>query len=165
MFTLLQYSGGFGVIELVVDTHTQQKEMILKRCNVDRPEVFEIVKKEVNILQKFKGSYIVSLIDNDVAMRNSSREAYILLEYCPGGHLLHRLNERHGQPLPAESIYRIFGQILLGMKSLHEHRPPIIHRDIKLENILFGNVSYLSSPALWSTWPSCLNVHYLHVPV
>jgi AP2-associated kinase len=130
--------GGFGVIELVVDTFTQQKEMILKRCNVDRPEVFEIVKKEINILQKFKSPYIVSLIDNDVAMRNSSREAYILLEYCPGGHLLSRLNERHGQLLPAESIYRIFGQVLLGMKSLHESRPPIIHRDIKLENILFG---------------------------
>lgn len=135
----LVVTGGFGVIELVADIHTH-KEMILKRCNVDRPEVFNVVRKEISILQKFSGPYVVSLIDNDVANRNHAREAYLLLDYCPGGHLLDRLNQRGGQVLPAESIYRIFGQILLGVKSLHDSRPPIIHRDLKLENTLFGTV-------------------------
>jgi AP2-associated kinase len=116
--------------------------MVLKRCNIDRDEVFDTIKKEISILQKYKGQYIVNLIENDIAIRNkTSREALILLDYYPGGHLLQRLNERNGNPLPAESIYRIFGQILLGLKPFHQSNPPIIHRDIKLENILFGVVS------------------------
>lgn len=52
--------------------------------------------------------------------------------------MLDRLRNRNGSLLPASSIYRIFGQLLLAMKSLHEHDPIVVHRDLKLENILFG---------------------------
>lgn len=130
------------MIELVAEAHTH-REMVLKRCNVDREEVFNIVKKEISILQRFKGPYIVNLIESDVIYKNrTTREALILLDYCPGGHLLQRLNERQGAFLNSESIYRIFGQILLAVKPFHEHNPIIVHRDLKLENILFGVVIY-----------------------
>eukprot|EP01039_Chlorochromonas_danica_P000800 gene800-868_t len=129
--------GGFGVIDLVIEPHSQ-RELALKRCNIDRPSSFEIVKKEVNLLRKFTGPYVVKLIDNDIGERDGRREALLLMEYYPGGHLLDRLNSRHGSFLPAEAIYRIFGQILLGIQAFHENHPPIIHRDIKLENVLFG---------------------------
>ena len=59
----------------------------------------------------------------------------------PSGNLFDRLNDRNGTLLPAESIYRTFGQILIAMKGLHGNHPPITHRDLKLENILFGTVS------------------------
>jgi serine/threonine protein kinase len=116
--------------------------MVLKRCNIDREEVFEIVKKEINILRQFTGPYVTKLIESDIQHvgRTAAREALLLMEYYPGGHLLNRLNARHGQQLPAESIYRIFGQILMGVRGFHEANPPIINRDFKLENILFGTV-------------------------
>jgi hypothetical protein len=132
--------GGFGLIELVQEVHTQ-RELVLKRCNIERENMFDTVRKEVNILQRFGGPYMVKLLDNDVGNRGRSREALLLLEYYPGGHLLDRLNRRQGNPLPTESIYRIFGQILQGLRPFHECNPPIIHRDIKLENVLFGPVS------------------------
>lgn len=132
--------GGFGVIELVEESHSQRL-MALKRCNVDRKEVFAIVNKEISILQRFNSPYIVTLIASDVVVKNrNSQEALLLLDYCPGGHLLDRLNSRNGAHLPSESIYRIFGQLLLALRLFHENRPPIIHRDLKLENILFGQV-------------------------
>lgn len=140
---ILAAIGGFGLIVLVSDVHTQT-QMVLKRCNIDREEVYNIVKKEISILQRFTGPYVTKLIENDVNFVNNrpdAREALLLLEYYPGGHLLQRLNQRQGSPLPAESIYRIFGQILMGVKSFHENNPPIINRDLKLENILFGTVS------------------------
>lgn len=125
------------MIDLVVDPLTQ-KEMVLKRSNIDRENMFDTVKKEVKLLQKFAGPYLVKLLANDVGNKGGSREALLLLEYYPGGHLLDRLNSRGGAFLPVESIFKIFGQILLGLKPLHESHPPIIHRDIKLENVLFG---------------------------
>lgn len=125
----------------MIDVHTK-KELVLKRCNVDRIESMEIVKKEINILQRFAGPYMVELLASDIIQKNkNSREALLLMEYYPGGHLLDRLNMRNGVLLPQESIYRMFGQVLLCVKSMHLNKPPIVHRDLKLENILFGSVS------------------------
>jgi AP2-associated kinase len=138
------YIGGFGLIELVVDTHSQ-RELVLKRCNIDRPEVREIVQKEINILQRFKGPYVVNLLGHDVNQKRTGTEALLLMEYYPGGHLLDRLNQRHGSLLPIQSVYTIFGQLLQSVNALHTSRPPIIHRDLKLENILIGPVCYYFS--------------------
>eukprot|EP01038_Epipyxis_sp_PR26KG_P007941 gene7941-10775_t len=130
--------GGFGFVDLVQDLHSK-KEFVLKRCGIDRQEALNIVRKEINILQRYSGPYIVQLIESDIVQKNShSKEALLLLDYCPGGHLLDRLNKRNGSYLPPETIYRIFGQILVGLKPFHESNPCVVHRDLKLENILFG---------------------------
>lgn len=124
----------------MTEIHTK-KDFVLKRCNVDREEALTTVKKEINILQRFAGPYVVELIDSDIIIKNrSSREALLLLDFCPGGHLLERLNKRNGSFLPKESIFRMFGQLLLALKPMHESNPPVVHRDLKLENILFGVV-------------------------
>jgi len=130
--------GGFGVVDLVTESHTK-KDYVLKRCNIDQSASYEVVKKEINMLQRFSGPYIVKLIDSDTFQKNkNSTEALLLLDYCPGGHLLDRLKNRNGRSLPSESIFRIFGQILAGLRPFHCINPPIINRDLKLENILFG---------------------------
>lgn len=134
-------AGGFGFVDLVSDVFTRQ-DFVLKRCNVDREEALATVKKEINILQRFSGPYMVQLIDSDIVMKNrTSKEALLLLDFCPGGHLLERLNKRNGSTLPTESIFRMFGQVLMALKPMHESNPPVVHRDLKLENILFGTVS------------------------
>ena len=129
-------------MELVVDIHSKQ-EMVLKRCNIDREESFAIASKEINMLQQFKGPYVVELIDSCIFQKTkTSREALLLLDYYPGDHLLNRLRQRNDVPLPEESALRMFGQLCLALKDMHAHRPPIVHRDIKLENVLFGVVSF-----------------------
>ena len=95
-----------------------------------------MVNKEVSILQKYRGPNIVSILGFEV--NRAKREALILLEYCPGGHLLHRLNARK-ELLPVRDVCRIFGQLLAAVQPFHcNSSPPLIHRDLKLENILFG---------------------------
>ena len=114
--------------------------MVLKRCNIDREESFEIARKEINMLQKFKGPYVAELLDSCIFQKTkTSREALLLLDYYPGDNLLIRLRNRNEVPLPEESIFRMFGQLCLALKDMHASR--IVHRDIKLENVLFGVVS------------------------
>jgi serine/threonine protein kinase len=131
--------GGFGYVDLAKDIRNN-RDVVLKRCSIARQESFAVVNKEIRILQQFKGPYIVELIAEDIININGKQEAVLLLELCPGGHLLQRLIDRSNSKsyYNQNEIYKIFGQICSAVKSLHENTPPITHRDLKLENILFG---------------------------
>lgn len=129
--------GGFGLIFLVTDSHTG-REMVLKRCSINRQESYDIVKKEVSMLKRFAGPQVVQLIASEVNIRSGS-DALLLLELCPNGHLLERLQARNGELLAEAVVNRIFGQILIGLKPMHESRPPVVHRDLKLENLLLSS--------------------------
>ena len=132
--------GGFGFIDLVTDKVTSV-EYALKRCYIPRPEDFATVNKELQMLQKFKGKFVVKLISSEILESSQGREALILLDYCSGGTLLTRIMDRNPRvDLEMEEIWRFFGQILLGVEVLHTAKPKfIVHRDLKLENILFAN--------------------------
>ncbi|KAJ1425866.1 kinase-like domain-containing protein [Ochromonadaceae sp. CCMP2298] len=128
--------GGFGVVDLVTDIRSNQ-EFVLKRCNIDREESFETARKEINMLQQFKGTHVAELLDSAISEKNRSKEALLLMTFYPGDHLLGRLQARNGSHLPQDSILRIFGQLCEAVLSMHTARPPIVHRDLKLENVLF----------------------------
>ena len=91
------------------------------------------------MLQTFISPYVVKLLASDIQIgARGAQEALILLEYCENGHLLERLNRQNGKPFPINEIYRIFGQLLLAIQPMHDSNPTVIHRDLKLENILFA---------------------------
>lgn len=62
-------------------------------------------------------------------------EFVILMEYCEGGELLKYVQNK-GR-LQEEETKIIFSQIAEAVYYLH--REKLIHRDMKLENILFAN--------------------------
>ena len=92
-------------------------------------------------LEKFRSPNIVNLISFEQStVLSGSLEALILLEYCPGGHFLQRLNSRNGVQLEPAAICNLFVQILNAISLMHSANPPVVHRDLKLENILLGKV-------------------------
>lgn len=87
------------------------------------------------MLRDFRCENIVQILGSDI---NNKKEAFILLEFCPGGHLLDRLNKKSETGLSVSTICDVFSQVLKALQGLHAHQPPVTHRDLKLENILMA---------------------------
>lgn len=58
---------------------------------------------------------------------------YLVMELCAGGELYRYLQQR-GSPLSEPEARRIMVQLIGGLQYLHSHG--IIHRDLKLSNLL-----------------------------
>ena len=93
------------------------------------------IQNEINVLKKINHPNIVKLFD----VKGDKQYIYLVMEYCNGGSLYDLLNnykEKNGKPFPEDIVRFFMKQILLGVECLHDHG--IIHRDLKLENILLN---------------------------
>ncbi|PCH35839.1 kinase-like protein [Wolfiporia cocos MD-104 SS10] len=123
-----------------------RKELNFERMSErDRKQIVS----EVNILKDLHHEHIVRYHD-----RHVDRDAgvlYILMEYCGGGDLASVIKQaqRHSRPIPEDTVWNYFMQILLALNHCHhpqvhgrgsdvdgrEKRAQILHRDIKPDNI------------------------------
>lgn len=84
-------------------------------------------------------------------------EVFVLMEYCSGHGLIDFMNTRLREMLSEAEILQIACDIGLGISNMHYLSPPLIHRDLKIENVLisgdgvyklcdFGSVSVILRP-------------------
>ncbi|KAJ7511848.1 hypothetical protein B0H11DRAFT_1899362 [Mycena galericulata] len=111
---------------------------VLKRIAVANDAMLTEVKKEVDIMRLLKGHpNIVHLIDAAWhRMPNGMYEVFILMEFCPGGGIIDMMNRRLRERLTEAEILQIFVDVCEGVAYMHNSRPPLLHRDLKVENIL-----------------------------
>ncbi|KAI0315661.1 hypothetical protein OF83DRAFT_1246259 [Amylostereum chailletii] len=111
---------------------------VLKRIAVPNEVMLSEVKKEVDIMRILKGHpNIVHLID--AAWHRASNgifEVFILMEFCPGGGIIDMMNRRLRERLTEKEILQIFVDVCEGVAAMHNLRPALLHRDLKVENIL-----------------------------
>jgi serine/threonine protein kinase len=60
------------------------------------------------------------------------------MEYCSGNGLLHFMNTRLKDQLTEPEILQIACDIGLGLSTMHYLSPPLIHRDLKVDNVLIS---------------------------
>jgi hypothetical protein len=66
---------------------------------------------------------------------STQRRLYMVMEYVPGGSLIqHMRTEYSGKAMPEREAWRLFLPLFKGLEHIHQHN--VIHRDIKLDNIL-----------------------------
>lgn len=66
-------------------------------------------------------------------------EVLLLMEYCSGLGLIDFMNTRLTQRLLEAEVLSIMGQISTAVAMCHHLDPPLIHRDIKIENVLIDD--------------------------
>lgn len=65
-------------------------------------------------------------------------EIFILMEYCRGGGLIDFLNSRLHHRLSETEVLSIFCDVCQGVQVLHHLDPVLVHRDLKIENVLLS---------------------------
>lgn len=106
------------------------------------------LKRELEIMQSIHHPSLVEL----KAWNIEPSRAILVLSYCPGGDLFD-VATTHKELLVPSLLRRIFAEQVGAVRYLHEHR--IIHRDIKLENVLVNlTPQEMSDPSIdWQTYP------------
>ncbi|CAK62109.1 unnamed protein product (macronuclear) [Paramecium tetraurelia] len=94
--------------------------------------VGELLKDEISVLAKIDSPNVLKLEH----YFQSKSNCYILMEYCNAGDL-EKYWEKKGKRLQEQKVIDIIIQVLSGLSELHKFN--IIHRDIKLANILMHN--------------------------
>ena len=128
--------GSFG--EVFITSKAGTKELFatkkVKKSMVMDEKVKKYFNNELFILKNVNHPNIVKLYDIKQTLNNF----YLVFDLCNGGGLsncLERYKKKHdGKPFPENIVQHLMKQIVSGMKYLHNKK--ILHRDIKLDNIL-----------------------------
>ncbi|WFD25237.1 non-specific serine/threonine protein kinase [Malassezia nana] len=113
-------------------------EFVLKHMCVWDKETLATVRAEVDHHRALQGhEAIVHFVEASAAsLAGGGWEVFILMEYCRGGGLIDFLNSRlHNRPTETE-VLTIFRDVCEGVQVMHHHDPILVHRDLKIENVL-----------------------------
>ncbi|GBE87011.1 predicted protein [Sparassis crispa] len=122
--------GEFGKVKLGL--HMQWGEEVavklIRRGNIDTSVRMSKVEREIEVLRTLKHPNIVRLYD----VIETDKYIGIILEYASGGELFdHILAHRY---LREKDACKLFSQLISGVWYIHQKK--IVHRDLKLENLL-----------------------------
>lgn len=129
--------GAFGIATLSIHKLTGKYVAIktIKKSFIKDEYSRKKLFLEIFILKKIRHSNIIRLLE----VFESMKHILLVMEYANGGDLLHYV--RNYGRLPEFDSKHIFRQIIYGLA--HCHCRSVMHRDIKLDNILLdskGNI-------------------------
>jgi len=131
-------SGAFGEVYITSkkgDTKNKYATKQIERAEVEKGEGLKYLRNEIVILSYLKHPNIVRFVE----VKKTKKHYYIVQEFCNGGGLSNALEDymkKFGKPFPEEIVQHFMRQIIDAFKYIHERK--IIHRDVKLDNILLN---------------------------
>ena len=122
--------GGMGEVYLAVDQRLGSA-VALKRTFFAGDEMLgNAFEREARILARMRHPVLPKVSDHF----SENEEQYLVMEHISGDDLAKRL-ETAGKPFPVSWVLFWADQLLDALSYLHSHEPPIIHRDIKPQNL------------------------------
>ena len=127
--------GAFGEVYLTSRAGDTKKYATKKmdRGAIDKSEARKYLANEIMILKNLNHPNIVKFQD----LKKTKNHYFLIMECCNGGELadaLDKYKQKNGTAFPEELVQHFMRQIIDAFKYIHGKK--IIHRDIKLANIL-----------------------------
>ncbi|XP_022214683.2 AP2-associated protein kinase 1 isoform X1 [Drosophila obscura] len=132
--------GGFAMVFLArgnVGSGSSSGKYALKRMYVNNEHDLNVAKREIQIASNLSGhKNIIGYVDSSITPTgNGVCEVLLLMPYCKH-HMLAMMNARLHIGFTEPEVLNIFCDIAEAVSRLHYCQTPIIHRDLKVENIL-----------------------------
>ncbi|TRY98686.1 hypothetical protein DNTS_033434 [Danionella cerebrum] len=126
--------GSFAKVHLGLHAITGEKvavKVIDKKKAKRDSYVLMHLRREGQIQQMIRHPHITQLMD----ILETSNGYYLILELCPGGNLMNKLYEK--KRLDEGETFKYISQLVMAVE--HLHRSGVVHRDLKIENLLLDD--------------------------
>src|SRR5438105_1225495 len=121
--------GGMGAVYIATDERFGST-VALKETFFDDPSLRKAFEREARLLNHLRHSALPRVSDHF----NEEEGQFLVMEYIPGEDLSAMLKGR-AAPFPTAQVLAWADQLLDALEYLHTQQPPVIHRDIKPQNI------------------------------
>ena len=123
--------GSYGTVFSVVNNQTGLYAAMKKIEKLKENEIDDLeIKNEIDILKELDHPNIVKIYE----FYDTLTDFYIVTEYCKKGELYGYIKNNYTENQLAVLFYQVFS----GLSYLHERH--ILHRDLKLENIMISDI-------------------------
>ena len=121
--------GGMGAVYQAVDRRLGNT-VALKQTLIGGAQFSRAFEREAQLLAGLRHPALPKVIDHFAGEAGQ----FLVMEFIPGNDLATMLAARGG-PFPLEDMLRWSDQVLDALDYLHTQQPPLIHRDIKPQNM------------------------------
>ncbi len=129
--------GGFGAVYLATDTKNKNAKVAIKDMICADPQEFAIrlnfFRREAEILRSLESIPIVPRVHDLI---EEGQSAHLVLEFIKGQDLLKIMEANGNKPFPLDQVIEWTKAICDVLQHMHTQSPPLVHRDLKPDNIM-----------------------------
>ncbi|KAI6239496.1 Cyclin-G-associated kinase [Aphelenchoides fujianensis] len=131
--------GGFALV--FACQNQEGRWLALKRQIPTDADSANAIIQEINFAKELSGHpAIMTYVAAAQSKANNRTEFFLLTELLSGGPLIDHMQRAKLRP---DQVLKIFYALCTAVHHMHDRNPPITHRDLKIENLLFDSKGHI----------------------